>query len=52
MKALERAPQSRYADVMTFSAALHTALLAPDAMGGGAEGGGFFGKMKGLFKRD
>jgi serine/threonine-protein kinase len=51
MKALERAPQSRYSDVMTFSGALHSALLAPDAIGAG-ESGGFFGKMKGLFKRD
>ena len=54
MKALERTPQARYADVMAFSAALQGALLAPGAAGasGGAEDGGFFGKMKGLFKRD
>lgn len=51
MKALERAPQSRYADVMSFSGALQDVLLASDAFGG-SEGGGFLGKMKGLFRRD
>ncbi len=51
MKALERAPQARYPDVTAFSGALHTALLAPDALGGG-DGAGFFGKVKGLFRRD
>ncbi len=51
MKALERVPQARYPDVTAFSGALHTALLAPDALGGG-DGAGFFGKVKGLFRRD
>lgn len=51
MKGLERAPQSRYADVTTFSGALQEVLLAPGAMGGG-EGGGFLGKVKGLFRRE
>ncbi|MBW7932882.1 MAG: serine/threonine protein kinase [Gemmatimonadaceae bacterium] len=51
MKALERAPTSRYPDVLAFSAALEKALLAPDALGG-EEKGGLFGKMRGLFKRD
>jgi hypothetical protein len=51
MKGLERPPQSRYADVMSFSRALQDVLLAPDALGG-PESGGFLGKMKGLFRRD
>lgn len=51
MKALERAPQSRYPDVMTFSNALQGVLLAANAVGG-SESGGFLGKMKGLFRRD
>jgi len=51
MKALDRAPKSRYADVLTFSGALFEALSAPDALGG-PESGSFFGKMKGLFRRD
>jgi serine/threonine-protein kinase len=51
MKALERAPQSRFADTMAFAGALHTALLAPDVLGG-TDTAGFFGKMKGLFRRD
>ena len=51
MKGLERPPQSRYADVMSFSGALQDVLLAPDALGG-PESGGFLGKMKGLFRRD
>lgn len=53
MKGLERPPKSRYPDVLSFSAALCAALQAPDALGGGAEEkGGFFGKMKGMFRRD
>ncbi len=51
MKALERAPQVRYPDVMAFSGALQSALLSPGALGD-PDGGGFFGKMKGLFRRD
>ena len=51
MKGLERSPGARYADVMAFSNALQEALLASDVMGG-AEKGGLFGKMKGLFRRD
>ncbi|MDQ8153210.1 MAG: serine/threonine-protein kinase [Gemmatimonadota bacterium] len=51
MKGLERAPKSRYADVLSFSTALAETLAAPDAVGG-PDGGGFFGKMKGLFRRD
>ncbi|MHB8837432.1 MAG: serine/threonine-protein kinase [Gemmatimonadaceae bacterium] len=50
MKALERAPQARYPDVMAFSGALQSALLSPGALGD-PDGGGFFGKMKGLFRR-
>lgn len=50
MKALERAPKSRYPDVLAFSTALQAALIAPDALGG-PDGGGFFGKMRGLFRR-
>ncbi len=52
MKALERAPKSRYPDVLSFSTALGDALAAPDALGVIDEGGGFFGKMKGLFRRE
>ena len=51
MKGLERPPQSRYADVMSFSGALQDVLLSPDVLGG-PESGGFLGKMKGLFRRD
>lgn len=51
MKSLDRAPKSRYAEVLAFSGALHEALSAPDALGGG-DSGSFFGKMKGLFRRD
>ena len=51
MKALERTPTARFGGVVAFSTALAQALAAPDAMGGG-ESGGFFGKMKGLFRRD
>jgi serine/threonine-protein kinase len=51
MKSLDRAPKSRYPDVLTFSQALSDALLAPNAIGG-PEAAGFFGKMKGLFRRD
>jgi len=55
MKALDRAPKSRYADVLVFSETLSLALLATDAIdaGEGSESGnGFFGKVKGLFRRD
>jgi serine/threonine-protein kinase len=52
MKALERAPKSRFSDVLSFSEALGEALLAPDVMDAGAGESGFFGKMKGLFRRD
>jgi serine/threonine-protein kinase len=51
MKALERSPTARYTDVLMFSGALQETLSAPDVLGGG-EGGGFFGKMKGFFRRD
>ena len=51
MRALERVPQSRFGDTMEFAGALQSTLLAPDALGG-PEGSGFFGKMKGLFRRD
>ena len=51
MKGLERPPQSRYADVMSFSGALQDVLLAPDALGG-PESGGFLGKMKVLYRSD
>ena len=52
MKSLERAPRSRYPDVLSFSEALGQVLLAPDALDTGESSGGFFGKMKGLFRRD
>lgn len=52
MKSLERAPKSRFSEVLSFSEALGKALLAPDAMDAGDSSGGFFGKMKGLFRRD
>lgn len=52
MRALERAPKSRYADVLSFSEALGSALLSLGVMDAGTETGGFFGKMKGLFRRD
>jgi len=52
MKALDRAPKSRYPDVLTFSGALGHALLAPDALDAGESANGFFDKMKGLFRRD
>ena len=52
MKSLERAPKSRYADVLSFSEALGLALLSPDAIDSGESSSGFFGKMKGLFRRD
>jgi serine/threonine-protein kinase len=51
MKGLERSPKARYPDVLDFAQALSDALLAPNAIDGG-EGGGFFGKVKGLFRRD
>jgi serine/threonine protein kinase len=51
MKALERTPTARYADVLVFSGALAEALSASDVLGG-PESSGFFGKMKGLFRRD
>ena len=52
MKSLERAPKSRYPDVLSFSEALGLTLLAPDALDAGESANGFFGKMKGLFRRD
>jgi serine/threonine-protein kinase len=52
MKSLERAPKSRYPDVLSFSEALGQSLLAPDALGAGESSHGFFGKMKDLFRRD
>ena len=52
MKSLERAPKSRYPDVLSFSEALGQSLLAPDALDAGESSNGFFGKMKGLFRRD
>lgn len=55
MKALDRTPKSRYPDVLSFSEALGNALLSPDALDAGDAGensSGFFGKMKGLFRRD
>ena len=52
MKSLERAPRSRYPDVLSFSEALGQVLLAPDALDTGESSSGFFGKMKGLFRRD
>jgi serine/threonine-protein kinase len=51
MKGLERSPGARYTDVVAFSSALQEVLLAADVMGG-ADKGGLFGKMKGLFRRD
>ncbi len=51
MKGLDRTPKSRYSDVLSFSGALQQCLLAPDVLAGPDEGG-FFGKMKGLFRRD
>jgi serine/threonine-protein kinase len=51
MKSLDRAPKARYTEVLAFSGALHEALSAPDALGG-SDAGSFFGKMKGLFRRD
>jgi serine/threonine-protein kinase len=50
MRALERAPQARFADVMAFSTTLNGVLLSPSALGGGDSG--FFEKMKGFFRRD
>jgi serine/threonine-protein kinase len=50
MKGLERAPKSRYPDVLDFSQALSEALSAPNVLDSGS--GSFFGKMKGLFRRD
>ena len=50
MKGLERTPKSRYPDVLDFSQALSEALSAPNALDSGS--GSFFGKMKGLFRRD
>ena len=52
MKALDRTPKSRYPDVLSFSGALGQALLSLDAMDAGEASAGFFGKMKGLFRRD
>ena len=52
MKALDRAPKSRYPDVLSFSEALGNALLSLDAVDAGENSSGFFGKMKGLFRRD
>jgi len=52
MKSLERAPKSRYPDVLSFSEALGQTLLAPDALDTGENANGFFGKLKGLFRRD
>ncbi len=53
MKALDRAPKSRFPDVLSFSEALGRALLAANALDAAEEaGGGFFDKMKGLFRRD
>lgn len=51
MKGLERSPASRFPDVPAFCQALQEALSAPNAIGGPEEAG-FFGKMKGLFRRD
>ena len=50
MRGLERTPKSRYPDVLDFSQALSEALSAPNALDSGS--GSFFGKMKGLFRRD
>jgi serine/threonine-protein kinase len=52
MKALDRVPKSRYPDVLSFSEALGHALLSLDAVDAGEASAGFFGKMKGLFRRD
>ncbi|MEK7239801.1 MAG: serine/threonine-protein kinase [Gemmatimonadota bacterium] len=52
MKALDRTPKSRYPDVLSFSGALGQALLSLDALDAGEASAGFFGKMKGLFRRD
>ena len=52
MKALDRTPKSRYPDVLSFSGALGQALLSLDALDAGETSAGFFGKMKGLFRRD
>jgi serine/threonine-protein kinase len=52
MKSLDRAPKARFSDVLSFSEALNRALLAPDVMDAGDSDGGFFGKMKGFFRRD
>ena len=52
MKALDRTPKFRYPDVLSFSGALGQALLLLDAVDAGEASAGFFGKMKGLFRRD
>jgi hypothetical protein len=49
MKGLSRQPHDRYAGIVDFASALDQALVAMPAPAPVKQGGGLFGKVKGLF---